>query len=64
MKFFCLTDESASQNTVSPQVMSGKFDGSLINKHQNTGPTERQSLAVCLTLKNIRLKVNKTVFQL
>ena len=50
------------ENFVGPPVMSGKFDGSTIKKHQNTEPTERQNLAVLLTLNNIPLKVNKNSF--
>ena len=42
--------------------MSGKLDGSQINKHQNTNPTEQQNLAVRLTLDNILLKVNENSF--
>ena len=44
--------------------MSVKFDGGPINKHQNTGPTERQNLAVRLAINNILLKVNKNSFPL
>ena len=31
---------TTSLNTVGPPVMSGKFDGGPINKHQNTRPTD------------------------
>ena len=44
-----LIDLSISLNTVGLPVMSGKFDGGWINKHQNTGPTDRQNLAIRLT---------------
>ena len=37
-----------SQNTVGLPVMSGKTGSSLINKHQNTGPTDGLNLAVRL----------------
>ena len=37
-----------SQNTVGLPVMSGKTGSSPIDKHQNTGPTDRLNLAVCL----------------
>ena len=40
MIFYLLIDLSNSQNTVGHPVLSGKFDGSLINKHQNTGLTK------------------------
>ena len=39
MKFY-LTDLSTSRNTVGLPVMSGKFEGGQINKHQNTGLTD------------------------
>ena len=60
--FICLTYLSTSRNTIGRPVMSGKFDGGPINKHQNTGPTERQNLAVRLALNNMPLKVNKNSF--
>ena len=62
MIFICLTDLSTSRNTISLPVMSGKLDGGPISKHQNTGPTERQNRAVCLTLNNIPLDVNLKFF--
>ena len=34
-----------SQNTVGPQVMLDKTGSSSMNKHKNTGPTDRQNLA-------------------
>ena len=33
--------------------MSGKFDGSLINNHQNTGSTDQQNIAIRETLNYI-----------
>ena len=40
------TDLPTSRNTVGPLVMSSKFYGGSINKHQNTGPTDWQNLTV------------------
>ena len=46
--FICLIDLSSSLNIISPPILSGRFDVGLINKHQNTGPADRQNLAVRL----------------
>ena len=43
-------------------VMSGKTGSSPINKHQNTGPTDRLNLAVRLICNRILQKVNKNSF--
>ena len=51
-----------SQKTVGPLVMSGKTGSSLIYKHQNTGPADRQNLAIHLIWNYIPQKVNKKQF--
>ena len=43
---FCFIDLSTAQSMFGPLVMFGNFDGSPINKHHNTGPTDQQNLAV------------------
>ena len=40
-----------SRNTVGPLVMSGNTGSSLINKHQNTGPTDCLNLTIRIILK-------------
>ena len=49
MNFYLLTGLSTSRNTVGQPVMSGKFDGGALNKHQNTGQTDQQNSVIRLT---------------
>ena len=45
-----------------PPVMSGKTDRGLINKHQNTGPTDQQTLALQLNMKCNTMKSEQKQF--